>query len=133
MTYHDYDPEDGTEKRVGEGEVTLIAPRHPNKGVKTEEHVTWKDALHDIDTDLEAGQWGTGPELTEEEADRLTFCFCECCHCLVCKSLSNLCCGTFPFHSTANQGFTPAMFSAYHREGYRACVEAKADEFLKYP
>ena len=26
---------------------------------------------------------------------------------------------------------TPAMFTAYHREGYRACVEAEVEKFLQ--
>ncbi|KAL9973422.1 hypothetical protein ACROYT_G019881 [Oculina patagonica] len=131
VTYYSLDSEDGVEKKVGEGQILFIAPRHPNKGVHTEERVTWKEALHDIDVDLEAGLWGTGPEkLDADEVDRLTFCCCEACHSLHCRSVSDYCCGSFPLHSTANQYFTPAMFSAYHREGYRAATEAEAVEFL---
>ena len=40
-----------------------------------------------------------------------------------------LCLG-FPSTSTINQFFTPSLFTAYHREGYRACVESGAEEFL---
>lgn len=130
VTYYSLDPDEGVEKKAGEGEILLIAPRHPTKGVQTKEHVTWKDALHDINVDLEAGQWGTGPELDAAEVDRLTFCCCECCHSMCCRRVSHWCCGTFPGHLSANQFFTPALFSAYHREGYRACVEAEAVEFL---
>lgn len=130
VTYYSLDPDEGVEKKAGEGEILLIAPRHPTKGVQTKEHVTWKDALHDINVDLEAGRWGTGPELDAAEVDRLTFCCCECCHSMCCRGASHWCCGTFPGHLSANQFFTPALFSAYHREGYRACVEAEAVEFL---
>ena len=59
--YYSLDGDDGIEKMVGEGQILLIAPRHPNKGVQTKERVTWKDALSDINIDLEAGKWGTGP------------------------------------------------------------------------
>ena len=116
--------------KVGEGEVLLISPRHPDSGIKTQEHVTWKEALRDIDVDLEAGDWGLGPQLDSEEAESLTFCCCECCHGNRLRGLSKMMCGTFPQHITANQFFTPRMFSAYHSEGYNACVEAEAAAFL---
>ena len=130
MTYYSLDTEDGVEKIAGEGQILFIAPRHPSRGVQIKERVTWRDELRDIDVDLEADQWGTGPELDADEVDRLTFGCCEACHSLHCSSVSGSCCGLFPLHSTANQFFTPAMFSAYHREGYRAGVEAEAVEFL---
>ena len=130
VTYYSLDPEAGVEKAVGEGQILFIAPRHPSKGVQTKEPRTWKETLNDIDVDLEAGLWGTGPELDADEVDRLTFCCCEICHSLHCQSVSRYCCGSFPLHSTAHQYFTPAMFSAYHREGYRAAMEAGAVEFL---
>ncbi|XP_068684619.1 uncharacterized protein [Montipora foliosa] len=38
---------------------------------------------------------------------------------------------TINIHSTMNQFFTSRMFAAYHREGYRACVEAEKDDFMK--
>ena len=109
---------------VGEGEILYIAPRHPSKAVKTQEYVTWADVLSDTDVELPADQWGNGPKLTTEEADRLTFGCCECCHGNACRGLSEAMCGAFPQHSTNNQFFTPTMFSAYHREGYRASMEA---------
>ena len=31
-----------------------------------------------------------------------------------------------------NQFFTAQMFEAYHREGYRACVEAEQDGFMEH-
>ena len=130
MTYYSLDSEDGVEKIAGEGQILFIAPRHPSKGVQTKERVTWKEALRDIDTDLEASLWGTGPELDAGEVDGLTFCCCEGCHSLPCHSVSSVCCGAFPLHFTTNQLFTPAMFSAYHREGYRAGMEAEVVEFL---
>lgn len=116
--------------KVGEGEIIYIAPRHPSKAVRTSPYVTWDEALRDIDVDLEAGLWGAGPELSAEEADRLTFCCCECCHGNTCRGVSEAICGAFPQHSTNNQFFTPTMFSAYHREGYRAGMEARVDEFV---
>ncbi|XP_078369692.1 uncharacterized protein LOC144653543 [Oculina patagonica] len=120
--------EDGI--KVGEGEVLLLSPRHPDSGIKTQERVTWKEALRDIDVDLEAGKWGLGPQIDSEEAERLTFCCCDCCHGNSLRWLSKALCGTFPQHITANQFFTPRMFSAYHSEGYNACVQAEAAEFL---
>ena len=125
-------------KKVGEGEVILIAPRHPDKGIQHPYHVIRDEEWLDI-------EWGSGPDLEAAEVDHLTFCCCECCHddCLhvchcrghpfcgkCCSGLSEYLCGAFPQHKTANQFFTPAMFSAYHREGYHACVEADADIFL---
>ena len=116
--------------KVGEGEILFIAPRHPDKAVKTAQYVTWEDALRDINVELEARHWGNGPELSAEEVDRLTFGCCECCHGNACRGISESMCGAFPNHSTTNQFFTPTMFSAYHREGYRASMEAKIEEFL---
>ena len=65
-----------------------------------------------------------------EDVKELTLCCCECCHTPSCHRLSKIFCNVFPQHNTANQFFTPRMFSAYHWEGYRACAEAKADGFL---
>ena len=130
VDYFDKDPDGEKDHKVGEAEVLFIAPRHPNKGIKMAEPMTWKNALSDIDEDLDERHWGSGPELHAKEVDRLTFCCCECCHGYACQRLSEGMCGTFPQHSTSNQFFTPAMFTAYHREGYRACFEAKAADFL---
>ena len=131
MYYYDKNPDSDGKTKVGEGEVLYIVPRHPQKAAKNStEYVTWEEALRDIDVDLEAGLWGTGPELSAEEADRLTFCCCECCHGNTCRGLSEVICGSFPHHSTNNQFLTPTMFSAYHREGYRASMEAKVADFV---
>ena len=130
MHYYDKNTHSDGKTKVSEGEVLFIAPRHPDKGKRTLPYVTWADALRDIDVDLEAGFWGAGPELSAEEADRLTFCCCECCHGDTCRGLSEVMCGAFPHHSTNNQFFSPTMFSAYHREGYCASMEAKVDEFI---
>ncbi|KAL9973415.1 hypothetical protein ACROYT_G019873 [Oculina patagonica] len=118
--------------KVGEGEILLVSPRHPDKGVHTEEPVTWKEALRDIDVDLEAAKWGESPQQAADEVDSLTFCCSECCHVHgpKCQKLSKNLCGAFPQHNTANQFFTSRMFMAYHGEGYNACVEAEAAEFL---
>ena len=130
VQYYEKNVNSDGKTKVGEGEVLFIAPRHPDKGVKTSQYVTWEDALRDIDLDLEARFWGAGPELSAEEVDRLTFGCCESCHGNTCRGCSEAMCGTFPQHSTNNQFFTPTMFSAYHREGYRASMEAKVEEFL---
>lgn len=130
MHYYEKNINSDGNTKVGEGEVLFIAPRHPNKGVKTSPYVTWEEALRDINVDLEAQFWGDGPELSAEEVDRLTFGCCECCHGNICCGLSEAMCGVFPQHSTNNQFFTPIMFSAYHREGYRASMEAKVEDFL---
>ena len=129
---HYYEKKSKFEKgtKVGEGEILLVSPRHPDKGTKRQERVTWKEALRDIHVDLEAGKWGSGPQQDAQEVDSLTFCCCECCHGSTFQGLSNAMCGAFPQHITANQFFTPRMFRAYHSEGYNACVEAEAAEFL---
>ena len=118
--------------KAGEGEILLLCPRHPDRGINQDQTpVTWKGALHDINVDLEAGKWGIGPQQDAEEVDNLTFCCCESCHGLhSLKSVSNAMCGAFPQHITANQFFTPRMFRAYHCEGYNACMEANAADFL---
>ncbi|XP_022809200.1 uncharacterized protein LOC111346160 [Stylophora pistillata] len=128
--YYDKNVNSDGKTKVGEGEILYIVPRHPDKAVKTTPYVTWEEALRDMDEDLEAGLWGAGPELSSEEANRLTFCCCKCCHRNTCRSLSEALCGVFPQHSTNHQFFTPAMFAAYHREGYRASMEAKVAEFV---
>ena len=90
----------------------FIRPRDPRKGEESEVK-TWEEfGFH-----LDARDWGNSPYLNEQKS------------CL--NGLSELLCHKFPNHSTANQFFTPLMFSAYHREGFRACVEAEAAEFLK--
>jgi len=115
---------------VDTGEVMIIAPRHPDKGVPPRDGMgtTWAD----YGEDLEPCVWGPGPFLSAEEVDRLNFCCCECCHTSVgCVSkISEKLCMGFPSTSTINQFFTPSLFTAYHREGYRACVESNAEEFL---
>ena len=128
--YFDKDPDGEEDHKVGEAEVIFSAPRHPNRGIKMQEPMTWKDALGVVDQDLEANYWGSGPELHAKEVNRLTFCCCECCDGNACQAFSEGICGAFPQHSTSNQFFTPAMFATYHREGYRACLEAQAAEFL---
>ena len=130
---HYYKKNDILEKgrKVGEGEILLLSPRHPNKGIKKQECVTGKEALRNINVDLEAGKWGTDPQKDAVEVNSLTCCCCDCCHRKWLQCLSPDClCGVFPRHSTANQFFTPRMFTAYHYEGYYACLEAEAAEFL---
>ena len=136
--YYEKDEEYGGDNIVGEGKVILIAPRHPDNGIpQYPDRVIQEE---DWSTIVGSGEWGPGPDLEAAKVDRLTGCCCECCHCDSCCgcSCTNKYCsylrkcfwGVFPQHKTANQFFTPAMFSAYHREGYRACVEADAANFL---
>lgn len=120
--------------QVGSGEILLLTPRHPEKGVPFPANLdpTWARYHTDTGEELDPGLWGQGPVLEAEEVDRLTFCCCSCCHSnsSVARWLSAKMCLRFPGNTTANQFFTPDMFSIYHREGYRACVEAGADDFL---
>ena len=60
--YFDKDPDGEEDHKVGEAEVIFSAPRHPNRGIKMQEPMTWKDALGVVDQDLEANYWGSGPE-----------------------------------------------------------------------
>jgi len=92
--------------------------------------VTWEEALRAIDGDLEACLCGTGPELSAEEVDRLTFCCCECCHGNSCREFLRSIVRGFSTAFHEQSVFHPTMFSAYHREGYRASMEAKVEEFL---
>ena len=112
----------------GEGEMLLIVPRDPQHGVSEETEGTVAVDLHSFDGPDELHH---GMVLKEDEVGELTFCCCECCHLKACHGLSKLFCNVFPQHCTANQFFTPRLFSAYHREGHRACVEANVDAFLK--
>lgn len=98
--YYDKNVNSDGKTKVSEGNILYIVPRHPDKAVKTSSYVTWKEALRDTDGDLEAGLWGPGPELSSEEANRLTFCCCECCHGNTRRSLSEALCGMFPHYST---------------------------------
>lgn len=129
VQYYDKKPDGDGKTKVGEGEILLLAPRHPDKTIQRKSNSKWEDVLRDIDVDLEAG-WGPGPEVTAEEVNRLTFCCCEGCHGNRCRGLSEWMCGSFPQHTTSNQFFTQSMFTAYHREGYRVCMESNAAEFL---
>lgn len=118
---------------VSDGEILFVAPRHPSEsrplnGGETKQPKPWGDfGLGSLNPD----KWGKSPELTVDEADRLTFCCCNRCHhdgsshCI-----SDCLLGRFPHHITANQFFTPDTFSAYHREGYAACVEADVAKFF---
>ena len=127
VEYHELT--ENEDEKVGEGEILYILPRHPGQGLPWEGR-KWDEIIDEIKIDIEADRWGSGPEMDAHEVDRLTCCCCECCHCHALKLLTEPWCGVFPNHRTANQFFTPAMFSAYHREGYRACMEARASEFL---
>ena len=127
---------DRYDAKLRDGEILFVAPRHPSESIplipETEQPKSWKD----FGLQLDSNKWGESPELTDIEADRLTFCCCPCCHCYSssccsCRCISESLLGKFPHHITANQFFTPDTFSAYHREGYAACVEAGVADFLK--
>ena len=116
--------------KIGEGEILILSPRHPFKGTPHQYLSTWEEYNTDTDQHLDPELWGPGPNLTADQTDALTFCCCECCHGLSCRTCSAPCVGTFPFHFTSNQLFTPEMFSVYHREGYRASLDGKIECFL---
>lgn len=125
---------DGGYFEVGKGKIMIIAPRHPDNGEKPppDMETTWAQYTRDTGEELDTEDWGPGPVLRPEEVDRLTFCCCESCHSSsnVLRWISGKLCLGFPSTSTVNQFFTPSLFTAYHREGYRACVESGAEEFL---
>lgn len=129
VQYFEFTDDGGVEEMVGEGEILYLLPRHPQLGL-SEQSRNWRDLADDVKIDIEADLWGFGPAVESEEVDSLTCGCCECCHVYALHRLSGSCCGVFPNHITANQFFTPTMFSAYHREGYRACMEGLAAEFL---
>ncbi|KAL9981884.1 hypothetical protein ACROYT_G010647 [Oculina patagonica] len=108
----------------GEGEILLIVPRNPQHGVNDGMDGNRSTNLHPFDAP-------DGVFFTQDEVNNLTLCCCECCHRQACQGLSKICCNVFPQHSTANQFFTSKMFSAYHCEGYGACVDANAVGFLR--
>ena len=127
MHYYDKNANGDGKTKVGEGEILYIKPRHPDKGITTNRWEAWNEVL---DKDLERTLWGPRPKLSAAETDRLTFCWSECCHGNACRGLSEAICGAFPQHSTINLCFTPTQFSVYHREGYRASMEAEIEEFI---
>ena len=106
--------------------MLLIAPREPKNGVDLKRIPPDSDPFDDVKG------LRNGMILHQDDVDNLTFCCCECCNGHQCCGLSNFCCNTFPQHKTVNQFFTARMFEAYHREGYRACVEAEQDGFMEH-
>ncbi|KAJ7392057.1 hypothetical protein OS493_015003 [Desmophyllum pertusum] len=120
------------DEKVGDGEVMLILPRHPDEGKPTsaDSSRTWDDYTRHTTQPMSSKHWGAGPDLEAGEVDRLNGCCCECCHVSCCKVCCGIFCGMFPHHVTLNQFFTPTMFSAYHREGYRACLDAELERFF---
>ena len=91
--------------------------------------LTVKQTWQDCGETLSEEDWGEGPYLTPEDVRDIEGCpgglgCCECCHKNKCGN-----CFKFPRHPTLNQFFTPRMFAAYHREGYRVCMEC--DSFLE--
>lgn len=135
VQYYDKKPDESYEK-VKEGDIMIIAPRYPGFGESATNpnlENNWKQYHQDTGEKLDEGQWGKGPVLRADEVDRLTFCCCECCHSSskVLQWISKKLCLRFPSTSTVNQFFTSSLYTAYHREGYRACVESGAEEFLK--
>ena len=124
-----YEKDDGGNKCVGEGVVLFLMPRHPNAGVRWLQDDEWSD-FDGTKIDLDESVWGPGPILKASDVDRLGGCCFECCHSQLYSRITAPLLGRFPFHSTVNQMFTSSQHTAYHREGYHACVEAKAVEFL---
>jgi len=109
-----------------EGEILLITPRDS-------QHDESKAIVEIAGVDLHPLEEPDGLFHDRvSNTSKLTLCCCECCHRESCHGFSKIFCNAFPQHITANQFFTPQMFLAYHSEGYRACVEANADGFLKH-
>eukprot|EP00794_Sanderia_malayensis_P013871 gene13871-15319_t len=117
-------------KWVGEGQIILLVPRHPKDCVHIDEDLAWEKLKSCHLGEMKRDRWGTSPLVTENEVDQLTVGCCECCHMSFYQCCSDPICGKFPQHVTANQFFTPAMFSAYHREGYTAALQAAVAEFV---
>ena len=130
------------ENGVREGHIVLIAPRPPSvaDGSTSQENRQYPEWQHE---DCEGGplhenwgkkwreEWGEGPYLKKDDIKVMEGCpggfgCCECCHTK--KSICRRFCFQFPRHPTLSQFFTSRMFAAYHREGYRACMEC--DDFL---
>ena len=116
-----------------QGHILFVVPRHPSETritltPETAQPKSWGN----FGMPLDDTKWERSPELTVAEADRLTFCCCPCCHFYssFCRCISKRLLGKFPHHITANQFFTPDTFTAYHREGYAACIEAGVAAFL---
>ncbi|XP_022798353.1 uncharacterized protein LOC111336511 [Stylophora pistillata] len=132
VDYYEKNVDGLSDEKVGEGEILLILPRHPDVGItnSTESLRSWTDCIRHTHQPINSKLWGPGPDLEAGEVDRLTGCCCECCHVTYYNSCCGILCGFFPYHKTLNQFFTPAMFSAYHREGYRACLDADIGQFL---
>ncbi|XP_068730719.1 uncharacterized protein [Montipora capricornis] len=115
--------------RSGDGQIMLITPRYPTNSASCPPNPIPSVPLYRFDDDADGLE--PGMCLEASDVDNLTWCCCSCCHGHQHWGLSGFCCGTFPQHSTVNQFFTSRMFAAYHREGYRACVEAEKDDFMK--
>jgi hypothetical protein len=117
-----------------EGRILLIAPRPPSEPSEENAVRDNKKKLqpHEMNADPDC-KWQLWRDVNKTDAGRISgfpagLGCCECCQqydrecsCLA-SSLS------FPRHATANQFFTPQMFTVYHREGFRICMDC--DEFL---
>ena len=120
---------------AGEGHIALIAPRPPvSEGTANENNYNEGEQLEllgEDNSEWHFEDWGGSPDLKESDVKVIAGCpgglgCCECCHIKPCCCNN---CVTFPRHPTVNQFYTPTMFTAYHREGYRACMEC--NDFLR--
>ncbi len=127
--YYDKDLRTNRSKMVGEGQIILLVPRHPHQCEQYEDDLTWRGMGDCRSRDIRPNRWGHAPLLSADEVNQLTLACSECCHVSWYQCCSDPICGKFPHHVTANQFFTPAMFSAYHREGYMAAMDASAADF----
>ena len=107
-----------------DGEILLIVPRKPSLHGDTDVEDAAGRSTDPFPAFDQPDGLHSGMVLKQPDVDKLTFCCCECCHRHSCRVCSSWFCKAFPQHITANQFFTPRMFEAYHREGYRACKEA---------
>ena len=107
------------------GEILLLVPRKPSPDDDKDVEDAAARSTDPFPTFDQPHGLDPGMVLRQPDVDKLTLCCCECCHRSLFRGCSSWFCNAFPQHITANQFFTPRMFEAYHREGYRACKEAE--------
>ena len=125
-----------TSPQAGEGTGESSGHQLQQSGEGTPSHNQSWVRLRGSRPKLEPEKWGEGPYLSLKELASIEGCFrgvgcCECCH--KCCDFTCCCfypCIKFPRHPTLSQFFTPSIFTAYHREGYRVCMEKECEDFL---
>ena len=120
--------EDTQDSSFDQTDVSLQMAERGSQNFESNDLLTWQT----VGENLDIKKWGLGPTLGEKAINDVSGfpAGLGCCdwksRCLCCASFL-----AFPRHTTGNQFFTPRLFTVYHREGYRACMEC--DDFLKTP